>query len=334
MAHYGRNTYITWNGDAILDVLQFSGVNATTDAIENTPYGKDVREYYPGYKDYGSVSITVSTVETMDVYRIRKSYIDHTISTLTIVTPAGMQYDFRGFVTSLVHTMDKAGLYTITITIKISGKPLTKLYTSYKILPRANATLYRGCAYGLFLTPTTDNTVPVGGEGVKWVVTGAQSAETGITDNTLMIASGETAGSLQVVAYIQSSDDPSTTTTSGPVTYTISPPPITAIAITELDGSSHSVSAATLAAGDVAWDGYDATVYPNGARKEAVTWTLTAKNNTQVALQDATINLGTITFHARFATTYPAGASYQFWVTAQSNTGGYDRKLLTVTVTV
>lgn len=327
--HYGRNTYVSWDGDAILDLINFSGINATTDTIEHTAYGKTVKEFFPGYRDYGSLVLTLGTSNSMDLYRIRQSYKNHVVSTVNVVTPAGIQYGFRAFVTALGHTMDKMGMYTITLTLKITGEPTTMIYDEYVILPRTNTTLYRGCAYGLYLTPGGDTLDPTGGEGAIWLMSGAKTSGTGISGNTLTISSEETAGSIKVTAWIRSADDPTTQKSYGPVSYTISAPPVMVVTIVELAGSELEITKG--AAKD--WANYSVNTYPIGSSKTEVIWSLVDATNAPVDGTYATVDNGMIKFTTQFGNKYPPGPKkYVFSVIAKAGDSAIDTKTFAVTV--
>ena len=267
--NYGRSTYIAW-AEKTFDLLEIDsgGLTATTDTIEVTRYGESVRRYIPGYTDYGSIAVTVSTERTPDVYDLRLAFTDRIIGTLSVVTPIGLQLSYEGFITSFSDYFDKNGLYTIKLVFKLITAPVHKTYADYVILPLNTTPLYRGCSYGLFLSPRGGN--DTGGGSCTWAIISPRSSEfTEIVGNTLTIGSNEEKANITVQASLKPEQAISDVFTS---TYDIVAPTVTSIQISGDD----RLEFVKPGEGEDPYNiskTYTASVYPTGADQRVI-WTI------------------------------------------------------------
>lgn len=283
MTNHGRSTYVSWSNTNVLELLEFSGFSATTDSNEITPYGSAYRQYAPGMIDYGSISMTVSTDQINEVVRLRRAYTDRLTSKLSIVTPLGFRYTFDGFMTNFTHVLDRNSVYTIQITVKLTGKPDVDLFSPFTIIPLHDSTILRGGSYGLFLSPSGSGGNS-GGEGALWSIkplaSGSYDPQTKIAGNTLVISPTEAKTSITVQArWISEGGLPSTPVEAQ---YTIAKPMASAVAITNFKQTMEINDNAT----DNVTATFNATVYPSGA-DTAVEWKIADAESTTPVPTDA-----------------------------------------------
>lgn len=313
--NYGRATYISWVDGTTLDVLDCSGIAATTDSLERTPYGHVYRRYVPGLSDYGSITLTVCTDTADVVNRIRRSYTDRTISALSIVAPNGYQYTFDGFLTALTHVFDKNGLYTFQITIKITGYPNVTMFPDFTVVPQSGTNLVRGGTFGLFLVAGVGSET-TGGEAAEWGITGDHATKTKIVGNTLTIDPTET-NPITVTAKLVKPDGSYAPTITA--TYPVIPAIAQAIAITKVPVD---LKIATDATEDVTGV-VESKIYPLGAPQET-TYSLYDENGNTPNTNAISIAVATITVKkgvTGFKKYYPLPAgttayTYRFMVRA------------------
>lgn len=306
-SYYGRATFIGW-GNTTLDLIDIDsgGIVATTEVIDNTRYGDNIRQSMPGYTDPGSVSITVSTDRHADVATLRRNFWNHVVNAVLVVLPNGLQLAYNGFISSFMESLDKHGLYTLKLTIKLSGKPTEQAYTNYTIVPHNDTDMYRGSSYGLFLVGGSATETVVGGEGAVWEITTAGvNAGTQIVGNTLIIHPDEIQPKIVVQATFFPNETPSVVTSTA--TYHIKKPAPSTVEVNGPDNIDVKIGTATSAT-------YKHAVYPSGA-DDGVTWTITKPDgNPQTGL--SITNNGTV----NVATSYNPGdpGTYEYIVTAKS----------------
>lgn len=284
-ANFGRATFVAWGGTT-LDLIDIDsgGITATTDPIESTRYADSVRQFLPGYTDPGSISITVSTDNAADAANLRRNFADHVVGDFAVVLPTGLQLNYTGYIASFTHFLDKHGLYTYKLTIKLSGMPNETPYPQFTIIPVSGSSMYRGSSYGLFLIPGAASTATVGGEGAVWQLVGDHHAHTEIVGNTLIIAPDEAQNQITVKATIYPDESASQAATA---VYTITSPAPASIQITgaeTLHFNRHE-------GGEDVESTYTAAVYPAGA-SQGVKWTLTKVNG---AVAENGISIGNLT---------------------------------------
>lgn len=322
-SYFGRATFVAW-GSTTLDLIDLDdgGITATTEVVDNTRYGDNVRQSLPGYTDPGYVSLTVSTDRHADVTTLRRNFWDHVTNAFDVVLPNGLQLGYIGFISSFKESLDKHGLYTIKLIIKLSGKPTEQPYESYTIVPTNGSNMYRGSSYGLFLVGGSATETVVGGEGAEWgITTEGTHAGTMIVGNTLMISPDEAKNEIAVQATIYPNDEAVVLGTTA--TYHIKHPAPTTLVI---NGDSNI----NVTIGTRKTQQYNIAAYPSGA-SAAATWTITDDRGRAVA--GLSIADGLVTAAENYNPGDPGTYHYVITATSASVSSLKTKKEITITAT-
>lgn len=114
---------------AIAHLKNIESPNQTKETIEVTALDSDgnYREYIPGYRDGGEISVTgYFDFKDAGQKAVREAYDAEEAFDFVIRYPAriGAEWRFKGIVTGYRIVSEEGDAITIEITIKISGKPV------------------------------------------------------------------------------------------------------------------------------------------------------------------------------------------------------------------
>lgn len=196
-ATLGKGSYIKWNGIRLTDVKKIGAIPLENPEVEVTDLDSTAKEYIPGLKDYGSITIEGNyVVADPGQAALKADAITGALRTVTVyLANQAETITFTSFVKSLKFgEADNNAVTSFTAELRISGAiseaaaPLTALTTTAgTISPDFAGTqleyFVKATSATITVTPTSaGNTITVIGNGISQVVV------SGVASNPIAIA--------------------------------------------------------------------------------------------------------------------------------------------------